>query len=250
MRNELTMNEFLHGLRELGVKRDMLLEVHTALSSLGTVRGGAKTIIDALMHTVGDGGTIVMPSFRLSHPMALDAEDEKMGLTMKLRRLPEGAETSGMGAVADAFRRRADVVNGEGIFQFSAWGRHAEPCARDLGYLIERGGRALMLGVDIYRLSAMHAVEDALPEAIKAKFHPPEAVWDRYDREQWFIEAWTPPEKPWYKIQTLAHEKGLIQSGMIGQAHCMLMDVKGVVELYRQALIEDAYGLYGIAEKE
>ena len=49
-------------LRNVGVKRGQAIMVHTSLSSLGYVCGGAQTIIEALLHSVGQEGTIIMPT--------------------------------------------------------------------------------------------------------------------------------------------------------------------------------------------
>ncbi len=49
-------------LRNVGVKRGQAIMVHTSLSSLGYVCGGAQTIIEALLHSVGQEGTIMMPT--------------------------------------------------------------------------------------------------------------------------------------------------------------------------------------------
>ena len=36
--------------------------VHTSLSQIGYVCGGAQTVIEALIETIGDEGTIMMPA--------------------------------------------------------------------------------------------------------------------------------------------------------------------------------------------
>ena len=54
--------EIVKALKEAGLKEGMNVIVHTSLGSLGYVSGGAKTVIDALIETVGDKGTIMMPT--------------------------------------------------------------------------------------------------------------------------------------------------------------------------------------------
>ena len=88
-------------------------------------------------------------------------ENKKLGLTVKIRVLPEDAERTDMGVIADTFRRRQDVVTGSAIIRTSGWGVHAREAARGgLDYAIHNGGKALLLGVDIYKLTAMHYMED------------------------------------------------------------------------------------------
>ena len=38
--------------------------MHSSLSALGPVQGGAATVVDALLDAVGDGGTLLVPAFR------------------------------------------------------------------------------------------------------------------------------------------------------------------------------------------
>ncbi len=244
--NEISGLEILNNLRALGVKPGMMLEVHCALSAFGHVSGGADTVIDALMMAVGGEGAIVMPAFCLSPDVPLTEEDKAMGLVKKIRILPPEEKRTAMGLVADTFRQRHDVITGDGMFRVAAWGKDASIHAKGFGHIIDHGGYALLLGVDIYRLSAMHYVEDILPQVIRDRFQPPKEAWAIYPQNEWFVEAWESSVKPWYKIQKMAYEKGLIADSMIGGAKCMLMEVKPVITLYRQALETNPTGLYGL----
>ena len=58
----ITKSDILEALRAAGVKRGEKVMVHTALGKIGYVCGGAQTVIEALMETVGPEGTIMMPT--------------------------------------------------------------------------------------------------------------------------------------------------------------------------------------------
>ncbi|MCL1965184.1 MAG: AAC(3) family N-acetyltransferase [Firmicutes bacterium] len=239
------------GLRALGVRPGMMLEVHSALSAFGHVEGGADTLIEALMEVVGKDGAIVMPSFTISTALPLTDEDKRLGLTLKIKILDEKDRhtDNGLGIIAKTFRDRADTVTGQGMFRVSAWGKDAGlHAASGFGRVIDGGGYALLLGVDIYRLSAMHYVEDVLPKEIRRKFMPGEEARAKYPENRWMIEAWSPEGRPWYKIQEAAYQAGLVRDGVIGAAKCMLLQVKPVIELYRKALLENPLELYGLTE--
>ena len=45
-----------------GVRPGGVLLLHSSLSSLGIVPGGADTVIDALLHALGPSGTLVFPT--------------------------------------------------------------------------------------------------------------------------------------------------------------------------------------------
>lgn len=49
-------------LRRLGIGRAMDMLVHSSLSSIGWVEGGAETVIHALLSAVSPAGTILMPA--------------------------------------------------------------------------------------------------------------------------------------------------------------------------------------------
>lgn len=239
--------ELIAELKKAGLREGMELEVHSSLSSLGYVEGGAQTVIEALMECVTPQGGIFMPALCFGPEQELTAEDKKLGITTKIRILPEDAPKTGMGAIADAFRQRTDVVTGSGVIRTSGWGLHAEQAAKSgFGYLLQNGGKALLLGVDIYKLTAMHYVEDSLPQEISAVFAPTEQASRVYPPEEWLIECGAPPVKPWYTIQEMAFQKGLIQTGWIGTCRYLFFDVWDVVSLYKKELETDPFRLYGM----
>ena len=55
-------SEIVQGLKALGLAPGSRVLVHSALSSLGYVEGGAETVIDALLEAVGGGGTLLAPT--------------------------------------------------------------------------------------------------------------------------------------------------------------------------------------------
>ncbi|OSC63358.1 AAC(3) family N-acetyltransferase, partial [Streptomyces sp. 4F] len=50
------------GLRELGVRSDDTLLVHSSLSSLGWVCGGPVAVVQGLLDALGPDGTLVVPT--------------------------------------------------------------------------------------------------------------------------------------------------------------------------------------------
>ena len=113
----VTKEGLRRALTELGISRGMILEVHCSLSSFGRLEGGAMTVIDTLKELVGSEGSIFMPALRLSPEYELTEEDRAMGITVKIRKLPPGAERTAMGLVADTFRRLPDTFAGSSYLQ-------------------------------------------------------------------------------------------------------------------------------------
>lgn len=242
----VTKQDIINGLLDLGVKTGDEIEVHSSLSSFGYVDGGAKTVICALKDVVGKKGSIFMPSLRLSKEFPLTEKDKLLGITTKIQILPEDCKQSAMGVIADTFRQMPDTVTNEGIFRISAWGKSKNEVKDGLQYLISNGGKAHMLGVDIYKLTAMHYVEDLLPDDIKNYFPLSDEINEIYPPDEWIIESGIFPVKPWYTIQNIAYEKGVIKDGMIGNSKAMLFNISDVVGLYAQELKNDAFKLYGL----
>ena len=246
----LTIIDIENKLCELGLRQHMYVEVHSSLSSIGYVEGGAETVIQAIQNIITPQGAIIMSSFPMSKPLELSTIDKARGLTCKIKILKSNSkERTGMGIVSDTFRKRKDVKTGTGMFRVTAWGAEIEKNCAGYANLHARDGYGLLLGVDIYRLTSMHYVENHLPDEIREIFKPSPEVQMFYPADQWYIEAGNPPEKAWYKIQTLAYEKGFIQETAIGNAKCMFFKVNSVINLYKQALEQDAFGLYGLKKK-
>lgn len=242
----LFKDDIISGLRQLGVEDKMDIAVHSSLSSLGYVNGGADTVIQALKEVVTKEGSIFMPALRLSGDEPLDENDKQNGLLRKIRILSDDEPKSAMGIIADTFRMMPDTLVGKGVFAAaSAWGKHAKEVKNMFRYLIENNGKAVMIGVDIYSLTAMHQVEKYLPKDISAMIKSPH-LDQIYNPNQWLVEDGCVPVKAWYTIQDMAYEKGYIKDGLIGESKCMIMDLSKVVGLYKEELIKNPYKLYGI----
>lgn len=243
----MNKKELIKGLQDIGLEPGMSVEVHSSLSSFGQVEGGADTVIEALMECVGSEGSIFMPALRLSPELELTAEDKRLGIVTKIKVLPEDRQRSAMGIIADTFRMRQDVFTGDGIFQISGWGKHgSEAASGGLDYVLHNGGKGLLLGVDIYKLTAMHYVEGLIPQDISAISAPSAEVNSVYPPEEWFIETGRVPELGWYKIQNAALEQGIIRRQNIGECPAMFFDLWEVVGMYERALKDDPYSLFGV----
>ena len=242
--------DFKKALTDLGLKEGMILEVHSSLSSFGELEGGAETVIESLKEIVTEEGSIFMPALRLSKEMDLTEEDIKLGITVKIKVLAPDEKKTAMGIVADTFRQMSDTYTGTDVISTSGWGKHGVEAVRGgFDYAINNGGKALLLGVDIYKLTAMHYMEGATPDDINSIYEPDEEINSKYPPDKWFIEAGHPPVKAWYKIQEAAYSRGLIRETYIGPCKVMFFDIYDVVSIYRDELLRDPYGLWGITDR-
>ncbi|HUT19964.1 MAG TPA: AAC(3) family N-acetyltransferase [Anaerolineae bacterium] len=247
----LTQLEIVRGLRDLGLHHGDAVEVHSSLSSLGWVEGGAGAVIEALIAVVGPEGAIVMSCYPVSPPLPLTEEDRARGIAWKVRWLPpDTTERTGIGIIADTFRGRPDVICGEGQHRVCAWGRDAAVHAAQVyAHLVAIDGWALLIGVDIYRCSSMHIAERVpVPQAITQRFALPDDIARDYPENEWGIGYGSTPGDPWMAVWREAERQGLIRHGQIGQADCALFRAGALVGIYEEMRRTDPYGLFGLEE--
>lgn len=160
-------DDFQHAFRVLGLGPGDGVIVHSSLSSLGHVEGGADTVIDALQTVLTPIGTLLMPSFNHGAPFAPGGE----GLFD-----PARTPTTN-GAIPDAFWRRPDVRRSlNPTHAFAAWGvraaryleghEHTLTLGADspLGRLWQDDGYGLLIGVD-YRVNTFHHLVETVTGA-------------------------------------------------------------------------------------
>ncbi len=76
-----TIETITNDLRKLGIQKGMTVIVHSSLSSIGWVCGGAVAVVEALMNVITEEGTIVMPT------QTSDLSDPKIGLDHQFQKL-------------------------------------------------------------------------------------------------------------------------------------------------------------------
>lgn len=147
-------------LKKLGLRRGMDLIVHSSLSKIGQVKGGAESVVDALLSVIGKSGTLMMPSFNHRSAQVYN---------------PQTTPTAN-GAIPDTMWRRIDAVRSENATHaVAAIGPKAQSyCSGHLqagafgvdspiGRLIKDGGYILALGVTNVTSTAYHVAEISMP---------------------------------------------------------------------------------------
>lgn len=237
-----TRHEIVEGLRQLGVCRCDIVEVHSSLGSIGVVEGGTDAFISALTEAVGHTGTLVMSAQTSSKALPLSDEDVAWGIAWKVRVLPREDLTTrtSQGAVADRFRTWPGAVLGESA---AAWGRGAaEFAARPWRTVVERGGKVLLAGVDINSASCLHVAEARVAaEASDPEPVLPAHVLARYPADEYWVgmadSAQRTDHRPtWSEAEHAAAARGMLKRQRIGQAVFTLFDAATVVRLYEQML--------------
>lgn len=175
----ITKNDILHALSALGLRRGNIVMVHTSLSKIGYVCGGAQAVIEALIETVGEHGTIMMPTQTWKN---LDPETGVHGDTSEedWDTIRENwpaynkslTPTNTMGAVAEMFRSWPGAMRSDHPARsVAAWGRYAEHLVSDhdlsnifgdgspIGKLYELNGKVLLIGVGYNKNTSLHLAD-------------------------------------------------------------------------------------------
>lgn len=174
-----TVQSLVADLAELGVSTGTTLLVHSSLSSLGWVCGGAVAVVLALEKVLGSDGTLTMPTHSgdLSDPSRwLRPPIPESWWEIVRREMPaydaDMTPTRGVGVIAECFRKQKGTLrSSHPSVSFAARGPMAktlvEGTALDfpagdgsfLGRLYDIDGWVLLLGVDFQCASSLHQAE-------------------------------------------------------------------------------------------
>ncbi len=208
----MNKNEIKNGLRDIGLKRGDIVILHSSLSSIGHVKGGADTVINAFLETIGEAGTLVVPVF---DKLGIITETLKQRPNAIVSDCPLGT-VAAIGADAEFICRdhwRAATVHG-----------HGTPYLK----IAELGGYVCLLGVDQDRNTTMHTVEALLElpylNDISAKVDTSdgkhEATWKYYPG----------PHRDFIGLDRKLLDGGIMRVGKIGNAVTRLMKSRELIE--------------------
>jgi len=213
----MTKDEIKSGLAALGLKSGDIVLLHSSLSSIGHVEGGADAVIDAFLEVLGPGGTLVVPVFG-----ALGV------ITERVRSRPEAVKSIHPKAAVAAIGGDAEGICRD---HWKAETAHAEntPYTR----IAEKGGYVCLLGVDQDRNTTLHTVEELLrlpylKTTAEITFDTPEGP----QTKSW--KFFPGPHRDFIGLDRILRESGKMRTGTIGNAVVRLIRAKDLIDVCLQ----------------
>lgn len=247
----ITISEIARDLRALGLEPGDLVLVHSSLSRIGQVVGGAEAVVDALLEALGPEGTLAVPTFPFLGSMLEYLRSDP----------PFDAEEtpSKMGAVSEAVRRRPGALRSlEPTHPVAALGPAADALTKDhlrsegscdehspFVRLAEMGGKVLMLGTDFRTCTLLHGAEE-LARVPFIDFETRYPLQGRAAGRDYLMSIYchsTPLPANFPAIELVLRERGLLRIGRVGQAESRLALAGDILNLALARLREDPYFL-------
>jgi aminoglycoside 3-N-acetyltransferase len=174
----ITKNSLVKDLNQLNLKGKVVI-VHSALSKLGWVCGGAVALIEALQEVITEKGTLIMPAHSgdysepkyWGNPPVPESWYQKIRDEMPAYR-PEVTPTRSLGITPELFRKLPNVLrSSHPCLSFSAWGKEAKAITADhkldyglgenspLARIYDKEGKVLLIGVGHDSNTSLHLAE-------------------------------------------------------------------------------------------
>ncbi|MCC5917705.1 MAG: AAC(3) family N-acetyltransferase [Cryomorphaceae bacterium] len=256
------VDEIVEVLRQQGIQIGDSVLVHCAMSKIGPLEKGPKTLVDALITVVGKTGNILMPT---SPNPAMQLDYIKNLEVFDVENSP-----SKMGAVTEYFRQLPGVerswsptepvsVLGPDAKWFTE-GHVYKPTPYDadspFARLAQKGGKILYIGVTLINAgTSLHLLEDAV-EDFPLPVYFPEKFPVRVKSPDGKVHAWeisvhNPEVSKTRKCDDLLplfQSKGVAQAFKLGLAPSWIFDARGMFEVMMEAYSESGVTMYGIVK--
>lgn len=242
------MVRHMHG---LGVVEGMTVIVHSSLSAMGWVCGGAQAVISSLCQALGPKGTLVMPthSADLSDPKEWENPPVPESWWATIRQTmpayqPDLTQTTGMGRVPEVFRGMNGVHrSNHPKVSFAAYGAYAQETVGNhalhfslgegspLARLYDLDASILLLGVGYESCTALHLAEYRAEFAGKKMIREGAPILVNGERQWVEYDDVDVDSDDFAEIgQAFEATGGSYNHGLVGQAQSRLVPVRSLVD--------------------
>ncbi len=253
----VTKQKLINDLKKIGVKKGDSVLVHSSLSKMGFVEGGAETVIDALLETVGKNGTLLFPTFSAKGRNKTYLEEYPF---FDIKKSP-----SQMGIITEYFRKSDNVYRSfHPTDSVCAKGKLAEyytnshfgqltPYNENSPFrkLCKMKGKILMLGTTLNgACTNLHTLEDAVDfkyPVYDAKVFEVEMTDEKGNKLVMQTKVHNPQfsaKRNCDALKPMFEREGVLSNGMIGEAKSMLIDANKMLEVMIKNYYEKGITMY------
>jgi len=251
----VTRDDVREALTAIGVARADTAIFHSSLSSMGTVVGGAHTVIDGFLDTVGPRGTVAAPTlwwYDADPPLRredwnIEPSPSYVGAISETLRLREGSIRSDhpTHSVSGLGFRAADLTRGHGAHgpRPCPWGWDAFAAASPWQRLYDWNAAICFIGVDLRVGTMRHFAEavfsqtrlDDAPAPRRAELASRLVDWGRPGVWTWLDGL---------KVDQRLTEAGLVKFGRLGSATLRMIRTRTMVDALLQWMVDDPPGTW------
>jgi len=246
--SRVTRPDIVAGFRAAGVQPGAVLMVHSSLSSMGWVEGGARTLVEALVEVVGARGTLVMPT------LCQRAKERRFEVWNR------HGSSSDVGQITDTFRTWSGAVRSDHpthsvaargpladeitAGHVTAGGRPSPWGARAFGHgspwehLDRLNAHYAFLGVTFSVLTLGHYIQARLVEDILTGLDADAAQRFRAGLADWCKPGlW--PKFTFANVEAPLADRGLVRYATLGSAALRIAHAADVCREVRRLLVTD-----------
>lgn len=233
-------------LRALGIAPGQHVLLHSSLSSLGFVEGGADAVIDALIDVLGPAGTLLVPTLTGSEALSPAAPPRFDPVTTPCwtGRIPETLRRR-EGAIRSLHPTHSVAALGVGAERFTvSHTRSVTPCDEWSPYgLLARdpAGRILLLGVTHASNTTMHHVEELVGVGyhMQPGFAVARIVIDGIEHVRHVMLHRYGQARDFERMEPVLIERGAQRNGTVGAAIARLINAPAMVAIVAAVLRVD-----------
>ena len=236
-------NSLLNDIKNLGIKKDDKIIIHSSLKKVGQIQGGGDTLLDTFCSYLGEKGLVVLPCHTWGniheHNNTFDIDmPSNLGVLPNLFRVRNGVYRSmhPTHSVCAFGLDASEFVQGE-IGNDSYCGKGC------MEKLLNMGGKVLLVGVSLTSCTFFHLIEEQTlkdhfwfndsPTLHKVKTPTGEIIdnpifYTKLDTSEYFDKA----------LDVVKRDSST-RLGKIGNADCILLDMQAIYKVIQSLLQKD-----------
>lgn len=239
-----TKDQLKECLKNMGLKKNDAVLIHSSMKSIGEVEGGADTVIDAFMEYLEDG--LFMTPVHTWHIMGAEH-----------RSFDPKTLDGCVGIIPNLFYKRPGVVRSlHPTHSMAVFGKNADsyvkgeenvttPCAPGGCWdrLREVHAKILLIGVTHARNTFIHSVEEVLnvPERLTEKpeifyIKMPDGSLKETSMHRHFNSKQAHISEDFVKLDQAFYDNGAAEKVSFGDAECILCDAEKIFDVVKKVL--------------